>query len=81
MSPLMQTIFEELSSNLDRYLDSFQKETYDEELKHLYEALSAVLPEHGLELFDRYSLLARSRALLETEAMFRAAFAAARELS
>ena len=82
MTPLMQTIFEELCGyGLDPYIDGFVRDTYDEELEQLYNALSAVLPEHCRTIFERYALIARARSLVELVAMFQAAYAAARELA
>ena len=51
MTPLMQSIFEELCH------------------------------EHSRTIFERYALIARARSLVELEAMFQAAYAAARELA
>lgn len=82
MSPLMQTICDELRAYaLDRYIDSFERDTYAMELARLYGALSAALPESCLPLLKKYILTLNARALMELEAMFQAAFAAARELS
>lgn len=81
MSPLMQTICDELRAcGLDRYIDGFQRDAYATELARLYGALTAILPESGQELLRQYILVLKARSLLETEAMFQAAFAAAREL-
>jgi len=78
----MQTLCEELREDyLDRYIDGFQRETYGQELDRLRGALCALLPEGGRKLLDEYGLILRARSLLETEAMFQAAFAAARELA
>ena len=82
MSPLMQTICDELRAyTLDRYIDGFERDTYATELAQLYGALSAVLPESCRELLQQYILTLNARARMEMEAMFQAAFAAARELS
>ena len=82
MSPLMQTICDELRAcALDRYIDGFERDTYATELARLYGALSAALPESCLPLLKEYILTLNARALMELEAMFQAAFAAARELS
>ena len=82
MSPLMQTICDELRAYaLDHYIDGFERDTYSIELDRLYRALSAALPESCLPLLQQYILTLNARARMETEAMFQAAFAAARELS
>ncbi len=81
MTDLMQTIFEELCTQLDRYIDGFQRDAYDQKLDRLHGALCSLLPETGRELLNQYKLFLRARSLLETEAMFQAAFAAARELA
>ena len=82
MSPIMQTICDELRAYaLDRYIDGFERDTYTAELARLYGALSAALPESCLPLLQQYILTLNARALMELEAMFQAAFAAARELS
>ena len=82
MSPLMQTICDELRAcALDRYMDGFERDTYAVELARLYGALSAALPECCPELLRQYILTLNARARMETEAMFQAAFDAARELS
>ncbi len=81
MSPLMQTLFEELCTNLDHYIDGFQRDTYDLELDRLRGALCALLPEAGRKLLEEYVLILNARSLMEKEAMFQAAFAAARELA
>lgn len=82
MSPLMQTICDELRAyTLDRYIDGFERDTYAEELARLYGALSAALPESCHELLRQYLIILDARARMELEAMFQAAFAAARELS
>ncbi|WP_300413077.1 hypothetical protein [uncultured Oscillibacter sp.] len=82
MSPLMQTICDELQAcALDRYMDGFERDTYAVELARLYGALSAALPECCQELLRQYILTLNARARMETEAMFQAAFDAARELS
>ena len=82
MSPLMQTICDELRAcALDRYIDGFERDTYATELARLYGALSAALPESCRPLLQQYILTLNARARMETEAMFQAAFAAARELS
>ena len=82
MSPLMQTICDELRAcALDRYMDGFERDTYAVVLARLYGALSAALPECCQELLRQYILTLNARARMETEAMFQAAFDAARELS
>ncbi len=81
MSPLMQTICEELRAHLDCYIDGFQRDTYALELDRLRGALRALLPETGRELLEEYVRTLNARSLMETEAMFQAAFAAARELA
>lgn len=82
MSPLMQTICDELRAcALDRYIDGFERDTYAMELARLYGALSAALPECCHPLLQQYILTLNARARMETEAMFQAAFAAARELA
>ncbi len=81
MSPLMQTICDELRAcALDRYIDGFEWDTYTVELARLYGALSAALPECCQELLRQYILTLKATARMETEAMFQAAFAAAKEL-
>lgn len=81
MSPLMQAICDHLRAcALERYIDGFERDTYTMELARLYGALSAALPESYLPLLQQYILTLNARALMETEAMFQAAFAAAREL-
>ena len=82
MSILMQSLFEKLHEyHLDRYIDGFQQDFYTTELDRLYAALSASLPECCQELLRQYILTLNARARMETEAMFQAAFAAARELA
>lgn len=82
MSPLMQTICDHISQHgLERYIDGFERDTYSIELDRLYRALSAALPESCREILSQYTDMLALRAHLETEAMFQAAFAAARELS
>ena len=82
MSPLMQTICDDLRAYaLDRYIDGFERDTYATELARLYGALSAALPESCHPLLQQYILTLSARARMEMEAMFQAAFAAARELS
>ena len=81
MSPLMQTICDELRAcALERYIDGFERDTCAIELARLYGALSAVLPESCHELLRQYVLTLNAQARMELEAMFQAAFAAAREL-
>ena len=81
MSPLMQILCEELRAcYLDRYIDGFERDAYAIELGRLYNALCALLPEAGRKLLDDYVRTLNARALMETEAMFQAAFTAAREL-
>ncbi len=82
MSPLMQIICDELRSYaLERYIDGFERDTYATELAQLHSALSAALPESCQALLRQYILALNARARMELEAMFQAAFAAARELS
>ena len=82
MSPLMQIICDELRSYaLERYIDGFELDTYTTELAQLHSALSAALPESCQALLRQYILALNARARMELEAMFQAAFAAARELS
>ncbi len=82
MTPLMQTICDELRlCALDRYIDGFDRDTYTIELARLYDALSAALPKCCQELLRQYILTLNARALMEQEAMFQAAFAAAKELA
>lgn len=82
MSPLMQTICDNLRAYaLDRYIDGFERDAYAAELAQLYGALSAALPECCQALLQQYVLALNARALMEQEAMFQAAFAAARELA
>lgn len=81
MSPLMTVLFEELRAcYLDRYIDGFERDTYAMELDRLHSALCALLPEGGRKLLDQYARTLNAQALIENEAMFRAAFAAAGEL-
>lgn len=81
MSPLMQTLCDHLCECcLDRYIDGSERDIYTVELSRLYKALSAVLPESCRALPDQYSNFLALRTHLEMEAMFQAAFAAAREL-
>ena len=81
MSPIMQIICDELRAYaLDRYIDGFERDTYTAELTRLHDALSAALPESCQALLQEYILTLNARARMETEAMFQAAFAAAREL-
>jgi len=78
----MQAICEELRAGyLDRYIDGFQRDSYASELDRLHGALCALLPEAGRKLLDKYELILNARSLMETEAMFQAAFTAARELA
>ena len=82
MSPLMQTICDDLRAYaLDRYIDGFERDAYAAELAQLCGALSAALPECCQALLQQYVLALNARALMEQEAMFQAAFAAAKELS
>lgn len=82
MSPLMQIICDELRAyGLERYIDGFERDTYTTELARLYGALSAALPESCHPLLQEYILTLNARARMETEAMFQAAFAAAKELA
>lgn len=82
MSPLMQTICDDLRTYaLDGYIDSRARDAYAAELAQLYGALSAALPECCQALLQQYVLALNARALMEQEAMFQAAFAAAKELS
>ena len=81
MSPLMQTICDQLRScALDRYIDGFERDIYTMELARLYGALSAALPECCQELLRQYILTLNAQARMESEALFQAAFDAAREL-
>ena len=81
MSPLMQTICDELRAcALDRYIDGFERDIYTMELARLYGALSAALPECCQELLRQYILTLNAQARMESEALFQAAFDAAREL-
>ena len=81
MSPLMQTIFDQLRFyDLELYIDSFQQEFYDGEIEQLRKALRDALPASSRDLLSRYAMLLNGRALLDLEAMFLAAFDAAREL-
>lgn len=81
MSPIMQIICDELRAcALERYIDGFERDTYAAELTRLHAALAAALPESCQPLLQQYTLTLNARALMETEAMFQAAFAAAREL-
>ncbi len=82
MTPLMQTIFDELRScYLDRYIDGFQRDVCAAELQRLHSALAAAMPEGCLPLLQQYLLTLRARSLMELEAMFQAAFAAGKELA
>ena len=82
MSPLMVTIYDHLRlSCLDRYIDGSERDTCDLELKRLSQVLLAALPEGCQEVLAQYSNTLTLRVSLETEAMFQAAFAAARELA
>ena len=82
MSPLMQTICDDLRAYaLDGYIDSRARDAYAAELAQLYGALSAALPECFQAILQQYVLALNARALMEQEAMFQAAFAAAKELS
>ena len=82
MSPLMQTICDDLRAYaLERYIDRFERDTYAAELAQLHGALSAALPECCQALLRQYILALNARARMELEAMFQAAFAAAKELS
>lgn len=81
MSPLMQTICDHLcESGLERYIDSFERDMRNEELDRLRRTLSAALPPSQRELLNDYTNILCLRFQLDTEAMFQAAFAAAREL-
>ena len=82
MSPLMQAICDDLRAYaLERYIDSFERDTYAAELAQLHGVLSAALPECCQALLRQYILALNARARMELEAMFQAAFAAAKELS
>ncbi len=82
MSPLMQTICDYLSKfRLEQYIDSVERDRHNDELDQLRNILSAALPESQRTLLDEYTNLLSLRFHLDTEAMFQAAFAAARELS
>ena len=77
----MQAICDDLRAYaLERYIDSFERDTYAAELAQLHGALSAALPECCQALLRQYILALNARARMELEAMFQAAFAAAREL-
>ena len=78
----MQAICDDLRAYaLERYIDSFERDTYAAELAQLHGALSAALPECCQALLRQYSLALNARARMELEAMFQAAVAAAKELS
>lgn len=78
----MQAICDDLRAYaLERYIDSFERDTYAAELAQLHGALSAALPECCQALLRQYILALNARARMELEAMFQAAFAAAKELS
>lgn len=82
MSPLMQTICDHLRSySLDRYIDGLERDTYAMEQDQLRSALAAALPEAHRGLLERYAHTFDLQSRMETEAMFQAAFAAAKELS
>ena len=82
MPPLMQTICDHLyECCLEHYIDGFERDTRSEELDRLHGALSAALPESRRELLDEYEDALSLRSYMDVEAMFQAAFAAARELS
>lgn len=81
MSPLMQIIRDHLSAcRLSRYIDPFERDMRSEEPDRLHRALSAALPESQRELLNEYAHLLSLRFQMDTEAMFQAAFTAAREL-
>ena len=78
----MQAICDDLRAYaLERYIDSFERDTYAAELAQLHGALCAALPECCQALLRQYILALNARARMELEAMFQAAFAAAKELS
>ena len=80
MSPLMQTICDELRAcALDRYIDGYERDTNAMECEQIHNALAASLPESSLELLKRYDALCLCRIHMELEAMFQAAFEAAKE--
>lgn len=82
MSPLMQTICDHLTCCcLERYIDGCERDTNAMEREQVRKALSAALPDSCQELLSQYDNLQVCRLNLENEAMFQAAFAAARELS
>lgn len=81
MSPLMQTICDYLCEYcLNRYIDGFVRNTCSAELDRLHNALSAALPESQRDLLDEYEGTLNLCSYIDIEAMFQAAFAAAREL-
>lgn len=82
MSPLMQTICDHLTACcLERYIDGCERDTNAMEREQIRKALSAALPDSCQELLSQYDNLHLCRLHLENEAMFQAAFTAARELS
>ena len=82
MSPLMQAICDHLSDNCTgRYIDSLQLDANALERGRLRQALAAALPDSYQELLDQYDSLCLCRINMEIEAMFQAAFAAAKELA
>ncbi|MCI9332458.1 MAG: hypothetical protein HFG05_09840 [Oscillibacter sp.] len=82
MSPLMQTIFDHLSEYCtERYIDACERDFNAMERNRVRNALSAVLPDTCQDLLSRYDNLHLCRLNLEQEAMFQAAFAAAKELA
>ncbi|WP_297872154.1 hypothetical protein [uncultured Oscillibacter sp.] len=82
MTPLMQTICDHLTDCcLEHYIDGCERDTNAMEREQVRSALAAFLPDCCQELLSRYDALHLCRLNLENEAMFQAAFAAARELS
>jgi len=78
----MQAVCDYLSEYcLDQYIDIFELNRQAKELDQLFYALSAALPEAKRELLQKYELALGRRFHMETEAMFQAAFAAAKELA
>lgn len=82
MSPLMQTICDHLQECcLEHYIDGLERDICAMELDQLRSALAAVLPNSCQELLRRYDDLQITRIRIQNEAMFQAAYAAARELT
>ena len=81
MSPLMQAICDHLSDYcIDHYIDASKRNANAMEREQLHQSLAAALPDSCYELLDRYEALCLYQLNQETEAMFQAAFAAAKEL-